>query len=180
MPLTQTEREKLIKLARLTLETCVRENKKPSAEADEPGLLTESGAFVTLNKKGGLRGCIGVFASPNPLYKTVIDMTMAAASQDPRFIPVEPDELKDIDIEISVLSPLKETKDVNEIEVGRHGLFITKGKARGVLLPQVATEHGYDRIKFLEQTCVKARLNPNDWKQGATIFTFEAEIIKEG
>lgn len=179
MPLKLEEKEKLIGLARATVELYVREGKKPVVNITEPALLSESGAFVTLSKNKGLRGCIGVFASPSPLYKTIIDMAVAAASQDPRFIAVEPDELADIKIEISVLTPLKETKDVSEIQIGRHGLYIIKGRQRGVLLPQVATEHHYDRIKFLEQTCLKAGLKPDDWKQGATIFTFEAEIFKE-
>jgi AmmeMemoRadiSam system protein A len=179
MPMTDEQKEKLLKLARATLELFVREGKKPVVNVNDPAFLSESGVFVTLSKNKGLRGCIGVFASPNPLYKTVIDMAVAASSEDPRFIAVDSDELGDVKIEISVLTPLKETKDTAEVEIGRHGLYITKGRHRGVLLPQVATEHHYDRIKFLEQTCLKAGLKPDDWKQGATIFTFEAEIFKE-
>lgn len=179
MPLNQSEKETLLEIARRSIETHVRENSGLDLSATSPGLLEDCGAFVSLHRDGHLRGCIGTFASPQPLYITVRDMAVAACSRDPRFIPVEPEELNCITIEISVLTPLKEITDVSEIEVGRHGLYITKGRCRGVLLPQVAVEHGFDREKFLEETCLKAGLETCDWKEDARIFVFEAEIIKE-
>ena len=106
-------------------------------------------------------------------------MAIAAATQDPRFSPVTPDELPYISLEISILSPIKEIKDPFEIEIGRHGLYIAQGKKRGVLLPQVAIENRFDRFTFLEQTCLKAGLPPSSWLEGATIFTFEADIFAE-
>ncbi|MBI5588452.1 MAG: AmmeMemoRadiSam system protein A [Deltaproteobacteria bacterium] len=179
MPLTEFEKETLLKTARASIETYVRDKTALEVELPNPGHLDCSGAFVSIHTGGRLRGCIGTFASPNPLYITVRDMAVAACSKDPRFVPVEPEELDEIMVEISVLSPLKEISDISEIEVGRHGLYITKGRFRGVLLPQVAVEYGFDREKFLEETCLKAGLDTFDWKEGAHIFVFEAEIIKE-
>ena len=94
-------------------------------------------------------------------------------------MPVEKGELPEIDIEISVLSPLRQIKDINEIEVGRHGIYIMQGRNRGVLLPQVASEHGFDREEFLDETCIKAGLEPNAWREGADIYIFEAEVFGE-
>ncbi|HXI09634.1 MAG TPA: AmmeMemoRadiSam system protein A [Thermodesulfobacteriota bacterium] len=179
MPLTQFEKETLLKIARSSIEAFVRDNAALEVDIPSPTLFEDAGAFVSIHKGGRLRGCIGTFASPEPLYITVRDMAVAACSRDPRFVPVEECELDNICIEISVLSPLREITDISEIEVGRHGLFITKERWRGVLLPQVAVEYGFDREKFLEETCLKAGLETCDWKEGAKIFVFEAEIIKE-
>ena len=178
--LTENEGKLLLEMAREAIKACVREMKAAEVEVEHAALKADSGAFVTIHKGGRLRGCIGTFASPNPLYRTVVDMAVSAAIKDPRFSPLCASELDDISLEISVLSPLKEIKETGEIEVGRHGLYIIKGRNRGVLLPQVAVEHNMDRECFLENTCVKAGLEPDAWKQNATIFTFEAEILKEG
>lgn len=178
MTLTKEEKGALLKVARASIAALVKE--APCVEIDEtPALAADSGAFVSLHKDGALRGCIGTFASPAPLHRTVADMAVAAASKDPRFSPVAINELPRIKIEISVISPLREIKDVEEIEVGRHGIYITKGRNRGVLLPQVAVEHGFDKYEFLNQTCVKAGLSEGSWRQGATVFVFEAEIFCE-
>lgn len=177
--LSETEGKLLLKIAREAIETYVRDMKTAEFEVEDPALQTASGAFVTIHKKGRLRGCIGTFASPNPLYKTVVDMAISAAAKDPRFSPLTPTELAEVYLEISVLSPLKEIKDTGEVVVGKHGLYIIKGRNRGVLLPQVAVEHGMDRESFLENTCMKAGLGADAWKEGATIFTFEADIFKE-
>lgn len=179
MSLTNDEKTTLLDLARCALKTAagIEANRK-----DIPGqgaLLEKRGAFVTLYKEGELRGCIGVFTPDTPLYKTITDMAESAAMHDPRFSPVEADEVPLIDIEISVLTPLKETTNPEDIEIGRHGIYIMKGRNRGVLLPQVATEHGFDRYEFLDQTCLKAGLRPGQWREGATIYTFEAEIFGE-
>ncbi|MBI1911039.1 MAG: AmmeMemoRadiSam system protein A [Deltaproteobacteria bacterium] len=177
MPLTDSEKKALLDIARSSIESHLLD-KGIEIQANSPALLDKRGAFVSLHKWGHLRGCIGSFTSDIPLYKTVSDMAIAAATQDPRFMPVDYEEMKSISLEISVLSPLKET-DPSDIEVGRHGIYIIKGRNRGVLLPQVATEHGFDRVRFLEETCLKAGLEPDDWKRGATILTFEAEIFLE-
>lgn len=178
--LSQTEKNDLLKIAREAIEArASRKMKLLNPSADSEGLRKDAGAFVSLYKNGRLRGCIGVFASKDPLWKTVQENAIAAAFRDPRFAPVEPDELPDIDIEISVLSPLRQITDVNEIEVGRHGIFIMKGRNRGVLLPQVATDHGFDRDTFLAETCIKADLPEDAWQNGASIYIFEAEIFGE-
>ena len=147
----------------------------PSPALDEP-----CGAFVSLHRKGQLRGCIGTFSARNPLEKTVQDMARAAAFQDPRFAPVNESEMEEIGIEISALSPMREIEDVESIEVGRHGLYVVDGPYSGVLLPQVAMEQRWDRYTFLEQTCVKAGLDRNRWRSGdIKIFVFSAEVFGE-
>lgn len=178
--LNPAEKAALLKLARRAIEAGAGAytrpvNPVPGSEA----LKDDAGVFVTLNRNGRLRGCIGVFASKDPLWKTVHDNAVAAAFKDPRFMSVEPEELGDIDIEISVISPLRLITDVNEIEVGRHGIFIMKGRNRGVLLPQVAVDHGFDRETFLAETCLKAGLPEEAWEDGASIYIFEAEIFGE-
>jgi AmmeMemoRadiSam system protein A len=136
------------------------------------------GAFVTITKKGSLRGCIGHIKGVKPLYKSVEEMAAAAAFQDPRFPPVTKKELKDLDIEISVLTPFEQISDVSEIEVGKHGLYIERGFYSGLLLPQVATEYNWDRDTFLEHTCRKAGLPPDAWKDKETrIYIFSADIF---
>lgn len=177
--LSDTASRKLLEIARETIEGHVREKTTPVFEVEDRELLETCGAFVTLHKSGALRGCIGVFESNGPLYKTVVEMALAAATQDPRFMPVDLMELSEIDIEISVLSPLEKIDDPTAIEVGRHGIYIVKEPHRGVLLPQVAVEHGLDRVAFLEQTCLKAGLPKDAWLEGADILIFEAEILKE-
>jgi AmmeMemoRadiSam system protein A len=152
---------------------------EPDAET-AGGLGRPSGAFVSLHKLGQLRGCIGTFTSPRPLVNTVQEMAISSSQRDPRFPPVQDEEMQDIDIEISVLSPLREIQDVGEIEVGRHGIYITKGFYSGVLLPQVATEYGWNRETFLEHTCMKAGLPPETWKEaGVKIEIFEAQVFGE-
>ncbi|MBI5345095.1 MAG: AmmeMemoRadiSam system protein A [Deltaproteobacteria bacterium] len=180
MPLTKTEKETLLRVARAAVETIVKRVDPPLIEAQGASMQERRGAFVSLHKGGRLRGCIGMFASDTPLCKTIAGMAKAAATQDTRFAPVLPDELQDIEIEISALSPLKKIKDVSEIEVGRHGIYIIKGMNRGVLLPQVATELGLGREEFLDQTCLKAGLPAGSWRKGAEILVFEAEIFREG
>jgi hypothetical protein len=191
MALTDKEKETLLRLARESIEerlTGVKQNgsvvdeiEAGAEEAGGGGALTEKrGAFVTLKSGEHLRGCIGTFSEEAPLYKTITEMAVSAATHDPRFMPVTLDELKELRIEISALTPLAVIENVSQIEVGRHGIYITKGRAGGVLLPQVATENNFDRTAFLEALCQKAGLGPGEWKEGATISTFEAEIFSEG
>ncbi|WKZ32553.1 MAG: AmmeMemoRadiSam system protein A [Thermodesulfobacteriota bacterium] len=180
MPLNESEKRELLLIAREAIESRARRTATNFKIDNASGALNEdAGAFVTINRKGRLRGCIGVFASKDPLWKTVERMAGAAAAEDPRFVPIGEDELPDIEIEISVLTPLRKIDDPEEVEVGRHGLVIALGMKRGALLPQVATEHGFDRETFLSETCVKAGLKPDAWKDGASIYVFEAEVFGE-
>lgn len=178
--LNAEEKKKLLEIARKTILDKLKKNEIENESASSEGLGRPCGAFVSLHKLGQLRGCIGTFTSPRPLVNTVQEMAVSSSQQDPRFPPVQEDEMQDIDIEISVLSPLKEITDVNEIEVGRHGIYITKGFNSGVLLPQVATEYGWDRETFLDHTCMKAGLPPGTWKEeGVKIEVFDAQVFGE-
>ena len=179
--LDDASRLELLGIARRAIEGVVREGKAPTPSTDNPALMNLQGAFVTIKINGRLRGCIGNFGirDATPLYRTVSEMAVAAAVKDPRFPPLAKRELPQIKIEISALTPLRPEEDPEKIEVGRHGIYIAKGRRSGVLLPQVATEYGWDRVTFLEQTCRKAGLGPNAWKEGTSISTFEAEIFSE-
>jgi AmmeMemoRadiSam system protein A len=178
--LSAEDKKTLLKLARESINSAFGE-KDPPYPAEISGALGEKlGAFVTLNRDNRLRGCIGTFHADEPLYKIVARMARQAAFSDPRFPPVEKVEMEAIDIEISVLTPMKRIEDPESVEVGRDGLYMVKGYRSGVLLPQVPVEYGWDRLRFLEQTCMKAGLNPQDWKDEDTeIYTFQAEIFGE-
>ncbi len=174
------EQKRLLDVARNTISKLVWGKRPDSHEADLEGLNFKRGAFVTLHRRGQLRGCIGNFFSETPLVRTVEEMAMAAATQDPRFPPVGRTEIDDIDLEISVLSPLKPISDLDEIQVGRHGIYIVSPRGRGVLLPQVATEQGWDRDTFLDHTCLKAGLQPGCWHDSdVQIFIFSAQVFGE-
>ncbi len=177
-PLTEADQRTLLRWAREALEESVRQHRL-SEPAVPPGPLAElRGAFVTLRKGDRLRGCIGYAEALKPLGVTVRECAMAAALEDPRFEPVAPRELPSLHIEISVLSPLEEIAP-EQIEVGRHGLLVSRGRQRGLLLPQVAVEWKWNRERFLEETCIKAGLLPDDWKHGARIQAFTAQILEE-
>ncbi|KIX12035.1 AmmeMemoRadiSam system protein A [Dethiosulfatarculus sandiegensis] len=178
--LTLEEKKELLELARATVENAVKGLAEKKPQSKLAGLAFKRGAFVTLNRNGRLRGCIGNFVSEDSLLETVKDMAISAAQRDPRFPPVAPYELDDLEFEISVLSPLKETGDPLQIEVGKHGIFLVSPMGRGVLLPQVATEYGWDREEFLDQTCFKAGLPKGAWKEPQTrIFIFSAQVFGE-
>jgi len=178
--LNKYEQDILLKIARKTLNDYIRKKQIPQFEIKERRLLEKRGAFVTLTKRDMLRGCIGYIVPMLPLHKAVSDMTVAASTKDPRFQPVSEEELKDIHIEVSVLSPLKLINNLNEIEIGRHGLYISRGVHSGLLLPQVATSHKWKREEFLQQTCMKAGLSPNTYKDKETqIHIFSAQIFSE-
>ncbi len=181
MTLSSEEKDLLLQVARQHIFTCLRGGEPPEYNITSGALCEKGmGAFVSLHIGKELRGCIGSFGSPTPLYETISDMAVAAATTDPRFEPLTPSELMATVIEISVLTPMKKIDDVSEIEVGRHGLYIVKEAQKGVLLPQVAIEHGWGREQFLDHTCIKAGMEPGDWKaDGAEIYTFKADIIKE-
>lgn len=169
----------LLKLAKETIECKVKGVKCPDYKITSEVLKENRGAFVTIKKHGDLRGCIGYIQAIKPLYQTVQEMAEAAALNDPRFEPVTKEELKDLEIEISVLTPLKRITDVSQIQVGTHGILIRKGYYSGLLLPQVATENNWDRKTFLEQTCFKAGIYDKDcWKDKDTeIYIFSAEVF---
>jgi MEMO1 family protein len=141
-------------------------------------LKEHRGAFVCLKIRGALRGCIGMIEARAPLHETVKDMAVQAAFGDPRFCALSPPELERIDLELSVLTPLERISDESEIEIGKHGLYIRKGRYSGLLLPQVATENHWDRKEFLEWTCRKAGLSANAWKsEDAEIYRFSADVF---
>lgn len=178
--LTREEKIVLLKLARDTMERYLADGEL----ADLPpmtGCFGEiCGAFVTLHKRGQLRGCIGNMIGRGPLAETVREMAVAASTQDPRFPKVTTDELDDIDVEISVLSPMHRIKDIGEIEVGKHGILMRKGMYQGVLLPQVATECGWDLETFLANTCTKAGLPTSAWSDPETVIEiFSADVFGE-
>jgi len=179
MPTAAHDRALLLKLAREAIQAYL--GVAPAHVPAAGGVLGEpGGAFVTLHKHGELRGCIGHIEANEPLGKVVTRCAVAAASTDPRFPPITADELRQIEIEISLLGPLEPIDGPGEIEVGRHGLVVEQGWQRGLLLPQVAPEWNWDADAFLAHTCHKAGLPPDAWKHGARIFRFEAEVFGEG
>ena len=171
----------LLSLARKTIADKLSiENSIISDDFKEKIYAEKCGAFVTLHKKGELRGCIGYIEGYKSIPDTIREMAVSAAFKDPRFSPLKADEYNSIDLEISVLSPIEKVNDISEIVVGRDGLIITRGYNRGLLLPQVATEYGWDRETFLEQTCRKAGLPANAWKDSSTIIEkFSAQVFGE-
>jgi AmmeMemoRadiSam system protein B/AmmeMemoRadiSam system protein A len=173
------ERERLLSIARESIAQYVTDGTFPEARVDEPDLLKKSGAFVTLELDGELRGCIGHIQAQDPLYSTVQQAAVSAATQDPRFSPLSEGELGRVTIEISVLSPLKRITDIEEIEVGTHGLLISAQGRQGLLLPQVATEEGWNRDEFLQAICRKAGLPQDAWRDGAALYTFTAIVFGE-
>ncbi|MBF0477826.1 MAG: AmmeMemoRadiSam system protein A [Deltaproteobacteria bacterium] len=174
--LTPSEKEFLLAWARKNVEAAVKGESLPKPEIPSAKLEKPGAAFVTLEKRGKLRGCIGYVVARAPLFKCIQDMAVAAALNDPRFPAVQPDELSSLDLEISVLTPMKQVTDISTIKVGRDGLMIFKGGRSGLLLPQVAERYGWNRTQFLEQTCEKAGLPPDAWKEGADIYSFSAVI----
>ncbi|PKN71915.1 MAG: AMMECR1 domain-containing protein [Deltaproteobacteria bacterium HGW-Deltaproteobacteria-10] len=177
MELTPKEKELLLDIAIKTISGKVN-NRLPMITVDSVTLQEKRGAFVTLKKRGHLRGCIGYIKAVKPLWETVQEMAVAAAFHDPRFPSLQADELKDLSVEISVLSPLQRIKNINEIEVGKHGLYIVRGYNSGLLLPQVAVEYGWDRETFLRETCHKAGLPSEEWMDKETeIYIFSADYF---
>jgi AmmeMemoRadiSam system protein A len=178
--LSLEEKKTLLALARHTLEQrLLRGRRETPAPRAHGALLQNRGAFVTLTRRGRLAGCIGTFRSDKPLAEVVEEMAISAALHDPRFPSVRGEDLQSMEIEISALTPLREITDVSDIEVGTHGIYISRGARGGVLLPQVAVEHGWDREQFLAHTCLKAGLPPDAWQEGATIEVFSAEVFSE-
>ncbi|MCE5300619.1 MAG: AmmeMemoRadiSam system protein A [Spirochaetia bacterium] len=179
--LTNEEKKELLGLARTTIESYLEKGIIHKYIPSDPVLNEKCGAFVTLHKQGNLRGCIGLIEGNVPLFETIIEMAIEAATNDPRFEPVKLSELKDIDLEISVLFPKRRVKSIDEIELGRHGVLVRRGYAGGVFLPQVATETGWSKEEFMENLCSgKAGLAPDAYKDPKTeIYVFEAEVFGE-
>ena len=175
--LTETQQRTLLAIARDAVRAGVtgRASEVPPA-ADLPEAM---GAFVTLKKHGELRGCIGTLECRGTLGEEVARAAVSAALEDPRFSPVRPAELDELDVEVSVLGPLEpiDPSDPSAIEIGRHGLVVEYGPRRGLLLPQVATEWKMDRETFLAHTCAKAGLSPDCWKRGAKVYRFTADVF---
>ncbi|MDP7115137.1 MAG: AmmeMemoRadiSam system protein A [Myxococcota bacterium] len=142
-------------------------------------LARRDGVFVTLKSGGRLRGCIGHIEASELIPVSVAKLARAAAREDPRFDPVVVDEVDGLEIEVTLLSPLERIHGPDEVEIGRHGLVIEQGYKRGLLLPQVATEHGWSAEVFLEQTCWKAGLPPDAWRRGAGVYRFEGVVFGE-
>jgi uncharacterized protein len=176
--LTPVERGALLRFARDTIVARLTGAAPPApVNLDDP--QRHAGAFVTLHVNHELRGCIGYPGSEKRLDEVVGHCAVAAATEDPRFPPLAASELAALDVEISVLTPIRKVSDVLEIEVGRDGLIIQDGFRKGLLLPQVATEQRWDRDTFLSHTCLKAGLRPDAWRTGAKIFKFQAEVFSE-
>lgn len=171
------ERTTLLQLARRAIDTTL-DGEPLAVEPPSVHLSELRGAFTTLRIEGKLRGCVGYIAATLPLYQTIVDTAIAAAFRDDRFEPVTRPEAPRIQVEISVLSSLR-LIDPADVEVGKHGLLVSMGPWRGLLLPQVPIEWNWDRETFISQTCRKAGLRPDAWKQGATLEAFTAEVFGE-
>lgn len=186
--LTETEGKAAVKLARKTIETFLSEGRVPRSQESGAGLPPvfgeNRGVFVTLTEQGLLRGCIGHPYPDSTLKDAILDSAISAATRDPRFPPVEEEELKNIVVEVTILTqperinaPPKELPD--KVEIGKHGLIVKQGYCQGLLLPQVAPENNMDSIDFLSHTCMKAGLSPDAWVKGAEVYCFEGQIFKE-
>jgi AmmeMemoRadiSam system protein A len=179
-PLPEDARRRLLDLARESIVSAVVGREVPHVPPADSVLAAPAGAFVTLRIAGRLRGCIGRLDSTQPLADSIACSAANAAVHDPRFRPVAVEEIPEISIEISVLSPPAPIRR-EEIEIGRHGLIVSRGAARGVLLPQVALERSWDAAYFLGETCVKAGLGRDAWRDPATVIEgFTAEVFSEG
>lgn len=179
--LSTDDKKQLLTIARSALELYINENSLPKyLETDiKPSNQSKAGAFVTLYKKGELRGCIGHIESDIPLYKTIQSLTVSSATKDHRFKSVNQDELREIEIEISVLTPMKKISSIDQIEIGRHGIYIKKGYQTGTFLPQVASNTDWTVEEFLGKCARdKAHIGWDGWKD-ADLFTYEALKFSE-
>lgn len=178
--LTDDEKRELLRIARATLREHFHTGRIPPGKPHRDSLTAPAGAFVTLHNKGVLRGCIGIPQESTPLFRAVQEMAVAAATRDPRFEPVTEGELDDIDIEVSVLGHHKPMTAPADIEIGVHGIAIEQGGRRGLLLPQVATEHGWNANELLEHVCAKAGLPGDAWNHDdAMIELFTAQVFND-
>ena len=172
------DRRLLLALARDAISAHVMRGAPPAIPSC-PAALERGGAFVTIHNQDQLRGCIGHIEADSTRGQIIARCAVQACSSDPRFSPVAVGELAHLDVELSLLGPLEAFTDAAQIEIGRHGLVIERGWNRGLLLPQVATEWGWDALTFLAHTCRKAGLPADAWKSGTTLLRFEAEVFGE-
>lgn len=177
--LTPQQERELLELARKAIENHFAAGGRLRLEDRNPVFREKRGAFVTLKIGGELRGCVGYPLPYKALDEAVAEMAVAAASQDYRFEPLTPEELARTTIEISVITVSKPIGSPDEVEVGRHGIVVSKGSRQGLLLPQVPGEYGWSREEFLRHGCLKAGLPPDEWKKGARIDVFEARVFSE-
>ena len=179
--LNKEQRKKLLGIARKSIESYLKDGKRPEIKESDPVLMKDMGAFVTLSEHGELRGCIGNLVAQEPLYLAVRNMAIEAAVGDPRFSHLQSSELKEVEIEISVLSPMERIDSPDRIQLGRHGVLVKNGFNSGVFLPQVATETGWSKEEFLSYLCShKAGLDANAWKDKSTeLYIFTAEVFSE-
>ncbi|NMC66359.1 MAG: AmmeMemoRadiSam system protein A [Acidobacteria bacterium] len=178
--LTDEEKVFLLKLARETITLYLTEGQLPAVSRGHPSLTKKQGAFVTLKVNGQLRGCIGYPLPYKPLYQTIQEMAIAAATEDYRFPSLSPDELDKLSIEISVLTRPKKIDRPEKVVVGRHGIIISQGYNQGLLLPQVPVEYGWDLETYLSHGCLKAGLPPDEWRRGTiSLEVFEAQVFSE-
>jgi AmmeMemoRadiSam system protein A len=176
---TASEGRAMLELARRAVTEAVVHNRLPENILREGIFAERRGVFVTLHVRQSLRGCIGVIEGDNSLGENIVRSAVSAAKQDPRFSPVRPEELSELEIEISVLSPLFLIR-AEDVRIGTHGLLIIRGPRRGLLLPQVAVEHGLSQEQFLEETCRKAGLPHGAWREPeAKLLGFTCEIHSE-
>ncbi|MBI5632978.1 MAG: AmmeMemoRadiSam system protein B [Nitrospirae bacterium] len=175
--LTAEERRELLGLARQTIQSYVKSAIIPDIKPEDPRLRANGATFVTINRVGQLRGCIGNILPIMPLYRSVITNAVSASSRDPRFPPMTDKELADIEVEVTVLSPLEPLRDAEDIVIGKHGLYVTNGQSSGILLPQVAVEQNWNTRAFLENVSLKAGLHRDAWKT-SKLFIFTADIIR--
>jgi AmmeMemoRadiSam system protein A len=172
---SREERSILLALAHSSIQVAL-ENREIPLESPTPHLEEPRGVFTTLYRRGHLRGCVGYVFPVTSVYRTVAETARAAAFEDTRFHPVTREEAPELEIHLSILSPLRPIAPA-QVEVGRHGLLVSLGGRRGLLLPQVPVEYGWDQNTFLEQTCRKAGLPPDAWQNGATLEAFTAEVF---
>lgn len=175
--LSESDKQQLLLVAREAITTYIQCGTTVDTPVSCNTLQEKQGCFVCIKVNGILRGCIGNFTSDKPLFQIVREMAISAATRDPRFYPMKQEDLGNFTLEISVLSPLVKIGTPEEIQIGTHGVYLEKNFCRGVLLPQVAAEQSWDRDTFLSQTCIKAGLRPDDWKEGADIYVFSAQIF---
>jgi AmmeMemoRadiSam system protein A len=180
LPPTVSDKKQMLALARETIGRYLDTGTVPLARGFSPALDRPQGVFVTLRKRGQLRGCIGQMQPDRPLRVLVGSMALAAAFEDPRFEKLEPGELKDTEIEISVLTPFKEVAGPQAIVVGRDGVLLQKDRRSAVFLPQVATEERWTRDEMLDNLCLKGGMAAGCWRAGARLSTFQADVFKEG
>ena len=180
MSYSADEKRALLQLARASICHALGRDEPIPSGLEVPHLNEPLGVFVTLHRQGDLRGCIGFVDARLPLQEAVREVAVKAAMEDPRFPPLARPELADVEIEISVLSPLSPVQSVDDVVVGKHGLIVDAGYARGLLLPHVATEYGWSREEFLSHTCLKAGLPAERWKQpGLSLYSFTTDTFSD-